>query len=301
MIKLKFQIKVMLKSMIIIVLLILLFTNLFYPQTTKNIDLRKFSFGNAWFTNDTSDAVGLGSQYDKMGVVNANYVYFIQDTNLNQNLINKIIEATELKTIWLSKISTDVFTIGTPFNDSIITVNKSIILTGSNISEIFVLEKIKFENGLYLNGNNFKGLWNEISDCSFNDFSCRSDSFIRSGLDISKSFFKKGADLRGNFFEKPFRVFDSSFDSTLNISGCDFQSGFTFQDLKISNTIIRNCSFIFKPKLRRISLLDTLDLSNTDFEKGVDFRRTYFQNVTTIYLENTFYPSGELYIYLGTN
>lgn len=229
--------------------------------------------------------------------MNANGFYFIKDTLLSINKIQKIIKADDLKQIWFLKITTDVFATGFPLPDSSIIIDNSIMFTGSDVSHIFQLEKTEFKSGLYIYNVNFNG-WNEIRDCDFVElFSCRSDSFKGNGFDIINTHFQKGSDLSNNVFKYPHRIFESIFDSILNISRCEFLSGLLIEDSKVSNLFVNNCSFSNKPIFRRISLADTVDFSNTDFEKGVDLRRTDFQNVTTLYLENTSYPPGELILY----
>jgi hypothetical protein len=76
-------------SKLLHILLLISLSSLSFPQFDKSIKLKEFSFGNAWFYNDTSDVVGLGNPYDKEGIVNANSVYFIKDAKLDQNQIKK--------------------------------------------------------------------------------------------------------------------------------------------------------------------------------------------------------------------
>ena len=71
-----------------------------FSQVEKKIELKEFSFGKAWFYNDTSDVIGVGNKKDKDGVVNANYFYSIENTKVDGNLIEKVLNAVEIKFVW---------------------------------------------------------------------------------------------------------------------------------------------------------------------------------------------------------
>ena len=77
---------------------IFLLSSLSFAQVDKSIELKEFSVGKAWFYNDTSDAIG---------IVNANYWYSISDITLDGNFVEKVLKASELKYIWLTRIEID--------------------------------------------------------------------------------------------------------------------------------------------------------------------------------------------------
>jgi hypothetical protein len=279
------------------ILLLILISTVSFCQIDKSVELKEFSFGKAWFYNDTSDVIGLGNQKDKEGVVNANNIYFIKDTKLDQYKLQKLVTADELRSIWLFNININVFAIGSPFGDSLKIIDKNILLTGSDIIQLFILEKTRFIKGLMLNGNNFPVYNSTIKDCEFlEEFVCANDSFKQT-FDIDNSYFHNKVDIHGNVYRYSFRIFNSSFDSTLELYANEFYNSLWIQDSKINNLTISHCSFPNRPILRRLQLTDTVDFSNTDFEKGVDLRRIDFQNVSTIFLDNTSYPLGELVVY----
>jgi len=262
--------------------------------------LKEFSFGKAWFYNDTSNVIGLNNDKDKDGVVNANYFYSIANTKVDGNLIEKVLEADEIKYIWLSNLEIKDFFARSFFKDSMDSINKSIWIIQSNFTDLFYLKKIRFKEPVSISGNNFysRAWLDQIDSCVFeNHFTANTDSFLLSNFTISNSIFNDDVQLRDNFYKYSFEITNSKFDSSLDLSASNFQSELLIQDSKIRNLTIRQCSFNRQPNFRRIELIDTVDFSNIDFEKGIDLRRIDFQKASTIYLDNTSYPLGELIVY----
>lgn len=279
---------------------IFLLSSLSFAQVDKSIELKEFSFGKAWFYNDTSDAIGIGDNRDKVGIVNANYWYSISDITLDGNFVEKVLKASELKYIWLTRIEIDDFLTSSFFRDSIISINKPIWMIQSKISEMFYLKNIRFLESVYLSGNDFysRGWVNQIDSCVFeNKFTANEDSFLLSEFNISNSQFNDDVELRNNYYKYNLEIDSSEFRLSLDLSASNFQQELLIQDSKIRNLTITGTTFIVKPVFRRIELVDTVDFSNTDFEKGVDLRRIDFKKVSTIFLDNTYFPPGELIMY----
>ena len=113
----------------------------------------------------------------------------------------------------------------------------------------------------------------QIDSCVFeSDFTCNADSFLLSEFNISNSQFKSNVEIVNNYYKYGIEINNSTFDSTLDLSASNFETSFLIQDSKIRNFSITHCSFVYRPNFRRIELVDTVDFSNIDFEKGVDIR-----------------------------
>lgn len=271
-----------------------------FSQVDKKIELKEFSFGKAWFYNDTSNVIGVGNEKDKEGVVNANYFYSIANTKVDGNLIEKVLKAVEIKFVWLSNIEVKDFFARSFFQDSTRTIDKSIWIVQSEFTDLFYLRNIRFIEPVSISGNNFysRAWLSQIDSCVFDsDFTCNADSFLLSEFNISNSQFRDDVEIVNNYYKYGIEINNSTFDSTLDLSASNFQTNLLIQDSKIRNFSITHCSFSYRPNFRRIELVDTVDFSNIDFEKGVDLRRIDFSKVSTIFLDNTYFPPGELIMY----
>ncbi|QQS37541.1 MAG: hypothetical protein IPM56_06195 [Ignavibacteriales bacterium] len=280
----------------IVLILILIITQAGISQQ-KSPELREYSFGHAWFNNDTSEFIGLGGKFDKEGVVNANNFFLVKDTNLVVDRVSKMIKSWELEMIWLLNIEAEGLWVDLPFNDSTRKIEKYILITGSTITNIFGFDKLHFVEGVRLFGNNFIG-WSQISNCKFeNYFGCNSDSFLTSRLSIINSIFNDTVDLSINYYKYGLEIDSSNFESSLILSNTKSEAPIILSDSRIRNLILDKITFNSKPEFARIIIEDTFDISNSKFEKGLDLRRINLDNCNTIFLENIYFDQGELVFY----
>jgi hypothetical protein len=236
----------------------------------------------------------LEKRFNQKGVVTANAIYFVENRIFNQHQIRKIVDADELNSIHFRQITTDFFSIGDPFSDSLVNYTKFISFIDCNVTEGFSIESARFINGFYINNLHQTGHWITFSRSVFDKGLLVWYGNYKSGLfKFFDCYFRDKVNMVGNNFDIPFRIYRSTFDSTLILTRSTFKESFLIQDSKISNLLLNGCSFQNKPKFNRVIILDTLDITNTQFESGIDFRRLDLSKVNIIFLENTFYPLGE--------
>lgn len=230
-------------------------------------------------------------------MVTANSVYYVEDRNFNQQEIRKIVYAKELNYIHLQHITLDFLLIGESFTGSPVDFSKSITFLNCNITQGFYIESSRILKGFFVSSIQNSG-WIQIMNSIFERGLLFWHGKYEKGIfDIVKSEFKDAVKMTGSNFEIPFRIYSSTFDSTYSLKGSTFKSTFLIQDSKIYNLLLSNCTFEYKPKFNHISISDTLDLTNTSFENGIDLRRTDLSKTNAIFLENLDYPPGELTIY----
>jgi len=266
----------------------------------------KMSFGEVWFIEKHDDTIGdEGEQYNKEGIVEGS-TYHANGKKFYSSEIQRLFEANELSFIWTNNCEL---------------IQGMLINFGKNFDTIKVqveFDNVKakwFEADRYVFMNQLRfavGDFNQQLTLSGNFFKDNL-SFLRINfnsmiIDSSHISFETYAEIWGNEFERDLKIEDSNintniyYEKNLNFGLVSFNNSiFNKKTVFDSSTFrgsasFRNCKFMEIPRFSRISFYDTLDLTSTSFERGIDFRRCNFDSVKKVIFEGTDYPIGKLMI-----
>jgi len=295
---------------LILLVVILGFTSSCYSQN-QEYKLKKYSFGTAWNIKNNNDVIGdEGVKYDTIGIVYTDGNYYARNKKFGSQEFYKLITSKNLKAISLDEPElvngvTNIFNIEK--TDTIFSYLWLRDLKIHSFLHAAYLQNLVFRSGIIIGGGKILGQVEMYSNKFNNEVRLAGIEFHKFIRDSSFRVYDTDVRFWGNTFRgsttfdlcKFFTnvYFSNSLFNNVNFRESSFYKVIKFSDIVFNGYVsFRGVSFTEKPGFNRVIFKDTLNLIGSKFNEGVDFRRADFDSLRAIFLENMYYPIGELYI-----
>lgn len=287
--------------------LFIFFSQLLISQQESEIPvLKKYSFGEAWFVEDRSSEF-LSKKYDTTGVVNKNGRYFLVTKTLNQSGFRRIVQAPELKDIWLKGVKVpDKNGIALSNVDGLDSVNASLLIenletTHINIWDIqfnkyvrfnylktrgnILIDSTTFKNPVTFFGARFYSVKDTLMDFFYSIMIIEESEFYE-GVTFDLCKFNLTTHLNRLNINRYAGFTNNSFNKDVVFRECNFRAYVNFKQTDFNSSV----------EFQQVAFYDVLNLYKTKFSKGVDFRRCNFDSIKVIIFEKIEFPIGKLYL-----
>lgn len=272
-------------------------------QERPEFKLRSYSFGSYWQCSSNFDwSLLAGKDIDqrtsRKGVLFRDSVFYTDIELLEMDALSSIIKAKEIKTTWVNSSSIKGLYVENAAIDNEININSLYC------ENVFVIkEKSSLIRDFRVNIDTCRGYTEFANDVSFRGKFSFGFGMLLNRLLISDVTFAGRASFSGSNISQnsvvndDFKIQNTTFLKHTYFNFISFKKNVTFT----KSSFIRSVSFAYseffiQPVLSSIVFNDTLDFTGCKFNAGVDLGRCNLNNVNSIFLEETVYPAGKLFI-----
>ena len=238
------------------------------------------------------------------GIITDDGVFYMSGDTISGSSIRMLIDAPELQEIYIDSCVIKNADFGYKKCSKRLRFHEVKFPDKANFSNAVFKELIYFKESIFSDEVDFTSATFEnnirFENVEFSDVNFSGIIFLESQHEKSKispaSILK--ADFSGSKFLGNAYFMDIIFPSSVGFTDCIFENSVDLQMSEFKEGILlRQSVFKERPNLFNASISGKLNISNTIFAKGVDFRFLQTVKLDIVYLESIQFPKGQLFLH----